>query len=124
MLTHDSMPRVSVITPAYNAEKFLAATIGSVLKQTERDFEMLVVDDGSTDDTATIAGWFAARDHRVRLIRQSNAGSAEARNTAVAQAQGEFFALLDSDDLWMPGFLATHLAILEESPELDLVSCN
>lgn len=118
------MPRVTVVTPAYNAGKFLSATIHSVLDQTERDFELLVVDDGSTDDTAAITESFAARDPRVRLIRQDNAGSAAARNRAIAQASGEFFALLDSDDLWMPEFLATQLAILAEDPSLDLVSCN
>ena len=118
------MPRVSILTPAYNAADFLAATINSVLRQTEPDFELLVVDDGSTDATAAIAESFAARDPRVRVIRQNNAGTAAARNTAIAHASGEVFALLDSDDLWLPDFLATHLAILAEEPGLDLVSSN
>jgi glycosyltransferase involved in cell wall biosynthesis len=87
------------------------------------DFELLVVDDGSTDDTGTIAESFAARDDRIRVIRKNNGGSATARNVAIARANGEFLALLDSDDLWMPGFLSSQLELLR-NPQIDIVSAN
>jgi glycosyltransferase involved in cell wall biosynthesis len=117
-------PRVTIITPAYNAQRTLAATLDSALRQTMSDFELIVVDDGSTDGTAAIAESYAALDSRVRLIRQSNGGSAGARNTAFGVSRGGLFALLDSDDLWMPDFLARQLAILDEHPDIDIVSAN
>src|SRR5438034_3780431 len=117
-------PKVSIITPAYNAQTYLHDTIVSALRQTVTDFELLIVDDGSTDNTAAIADDFAAVDSRVRLLRQRNGGSATARNTAMAEARGEYFALLDSDDLWMPSFLSSQLAILDAHPEVDIVSSN
>jgi glycosyltransferase involved in cell wall biosynthesis len=117
-------PRVTIITPAYNAQRSLAATLDSALRQTVPDFELIVVDDGSTDSTVTVAESYAARDPRVRVIRQPNGGSAVARNTAIRAARGELFALLDSDDLWMPDFLARQLAILSEHPDIDIVSAN
>jgi glycosyltransferase involved in cell wall biosynthesis len=117
-------PRVTIITPAYNAERSLAATLDSAIQQTMSDFELIVVDDGSTDRTVAIAESYAAKDPRVRMIRQPNGGSATARNTAIRAARGELFALLDSDDLWMPDFLASQLAILSEHPDIDIVSVN
>jgi GT2 family glycosyltransferase len=119
-----AVPRVTIVTPAYNAQRSLAATLESALRQTVRDFELIVVDDGSTDGTLGVAESYAARDPRVRVIRQPNGGSAVARNTAIRAARGEFFALLDSDDLWMPDFLASQLAILTEHPDIDIVSAN
>jgi glycosyltransferase involved in cell wall biosynthesis len=118
------MPIVSIVTPAYNAAAYLAAAIQSAQQQTFGDFELLIVDDGSTDDTARLAQQFAARDRRIRLIRQANAGSAAARNTAIQAAVAPFLALLDSDDLWMPAFLESQLAILDERPDIDIVSAN
>ena len=91
-------PAVSIITPAYNAGRYLGVAIASVLGQTVPDFEMLVVDDGSTDDTASVAESFARRDRRVRVLRQANGGSAAARNCALAAARGRYYALLDADD--------------------------
>jgi glycosyltransferase involved in cell wall biosynthesis len=118
------VPRVSIITPAYNAANYLAATIASAQRQIVQDFEMLVVDDGSTDGTATLTEQFADRDPRIRLIRQRNGGSASARNTAMREAQADFFALLDSDDVWHPDFLREQLGILDKRPEVDIVSAN
>jgi glycosyltransferase involved in cell wall biosynthesis len=116
--------RVSIITPAYNAADFLAATIQSAQQQTVGDFELLVVDDGSTDDTAWIVERFASRDRRIRLLQQANAGTAAARNTAIRHASGSALALLDSDDLWTPDYLEVQLRILEEHPDVDIVSAN
>jgi glycosyltransferase involved in cell wall biosynthesis len=119
-----AVPRVTIITPAYNAQRSLAAALESAFQQTVSDFELIVVDDGSTDRTLAVAESYAARDPRVRVIRQSNGGSAVARNTAIRAGRGELFALLDSDDLWMPDFLASQLAILADHPDIDIVSAN
>ena len=106
---------VSIITPCYNGARFLADTIESVLGQTYAHWEMIIVDDGSTDETPAIAEGYANRDGRVRLIRQRNAGTAHARNTAMKQAQGRYIALLDADDLWEPDFLEKQLAFMNQT---------
>ncbi|NJL21211.1 MAG: glycosyltransferase family 2 protein [Leptolyngbyaceae cyanobacterium SM1_3_5] len=95
-------PLVSVIIPAYNAAAFIDRTLRSVLAQTYRNLEVLVVDDGSTDRTSEIVTAFARQDDRVRLLRQTNAGVAAARNLAIAHAKGEFIAPIDADDIWYP----------------------
>lgn len=94
------VPLVSVIIPAYNASVFLPATLRSVLAQDYPNFEVWVVDDGSTDGTAAIVEGFAREDDRVNLLRQQNAGVAAARNRGLQAARGEFVAPLDADDLW------------------------
>ena len=93
-------PLVSVIVPALNAQATLRETLASIASQTYRNIEIVIVDDGSTDDTARVAEQFCAKDGRARLIRQKNTGLAGARNKAVAAATGEFIAPLDADDLW------------------------
>jgi glycosyltransferase involved in cell wall biosynthesis len=95
-------PLVSVIIPAYNAEAFIEQTLESVLTQTYENLEVLVVDDGSTDQTAAIVTRIASRDPRLRLLHQQNAGVAAARNLAIQQSTGEFIAPIDADDLWYP----------------------
>jgi glycosyltransferase involved in cell wall biosynthesis len=110
--------------PAYNAAPFVEAAIDSALRQTFSDLEVLVVDDGSTDDTAAIVEKIAARDPRVRFMRQPNSGVSVARNAALQVARGEFFSLLDSDDLYAPEFLAEQLAIFAARPEVDIVTAN
>ena len=85
-------PTVSILTPAYNSAKFIRQTLESVLRQTFMDFEMIVIDDGSTDDTRHIVEAYAARDARIRLIPQANAGIAAARNRAMDVASGRYFA--------------------------------
>jgi teichuronic acid biosynthesis glycosyltransferase TuaG len=117
-------PRVSIITPAYNAERFIRATVDSVRNQTETNWELLVVDDGSTDETVAIINRYAAGDARIHLLRQSNAGPSAARNHGMRSARGEFFAFLDSDDQWLPEFLAHQLAVFERHPETSLVTGN
>jgi len=94
-------PAVSIITPAYNTERYLAETVRTVLAQSFPDFELLIVDDGSTDGTLALARTLAAQDERVHVISADrNEGQPVARNTAMRQARGRFFALLDSDDGW------------------------
>jgi glycosyltransferase involved in cell wall biosynthesis len=110
--------------PAYNVEPYIGEALRSALAQTFIDLEVIVVDDGSTDGTADVAAGVAAADPRVRLVRQENRGLAGARNTALRMARGDVFALLDSDDLWEPEFLAEQLAILRARPDVDIVTGN
>jgi glycosyltransferase involved in cell wall biosynthesis len=107
-------PSVSVVVPAYNAARYLDISIPSVLAQTWTDFELIVVDDGSTDATAEKVGGF--QDPRVRLVSQVNRGLAGARNAGIRAARGEFIAFLDADDLWHPEKLARHVEHLRRRP--------
>jgi glycosyltransferase involved in cell wall biosynthesis len=118
------VPAVSVIVPAYNVAEYVRPALESALAQTFTDVEVLVIDDGSTDETAAIAAEVCARDPRVRLIRQENRGLAGARNRALAHATGEYFALLDSDDLWEPTYVEAQLAIMRARPEVGVVTGN
>jgi Glycosyl transferase family 2/Dolichyl-phosphate-mannose-protein mannosyltransferase len=95
-------PLVSVIVPVYNAEGFVGQTVESALRQTYRNLEIIIVDDGSTDRTHEVIQSFAATDSRIRVILQQNSGVARARNRGLAEARGEFIAPLDADDLWDP----------------------
>jgi glycosyltransferase involved in cell wall biosynthesis len=118
------MPAVSVIMPAYNAAAYLHRAVESVLAQEFDDLELLIVDDGSSDETVAVARAFAARDPRVRVLAQANAGPGPARNTAFAAAHAPYFAFLDSDDEWAPGFVREQVAILERRPDVDVVIGN
>jgi len=115
--------RVSIITPVYNGARHIAETIESVLKQSYPDWEMIVVDDGSTDDTASIISAYAERDSRIQLIQQANAGTAKARNAAMKRAEGRYIALLDGDDVWEPAFLERQLAFMGQKHAL-CVCCS
>lgn len=114
--TQETMrPLVSVITPAYNAERYIGDAIRSVLAQTYTDWEMIIVDDGSTDRTCAIIESYAARDPRISLVRlKENSGPAVARNAAMARAQGRYLAFLDADDEWLPEKLAKQLRFMQE----------
>lgn len=118
------MPAVSVIMPAYNAERYLHVAVDSVLRQSFADLELLIVDDGSVDGTVAIAEEYAARDPRVRVLRQRNAGPGPARNTGFAAARGRLFAFLDSDDEWDETFVAEQVAVLQARPDIDVVVGN
>ena len=115
------MPRVSVITPAYNAERFIREALDSVMAQTWRDFEVVVVDDGSTDSTREIV---ESCDGPIRLIQQANAGPSAARNHGVREARGELVAFVDSDDLWLPEKLAEQVPLFDDEGEVGLVYCH
>lgn len=106
-------PLVSVVIPAWNAERFLPATLESVFAQDHRPLQVIVVDDGSTDGTAEVA----ARHPEVEVVRIAHAGVMAARNAGLARARGEFIALQDADDLWAPDKLSLQLAYLREHPE-------
>ncbi len=114
---HDGEPLVSVIIPAYNAEATLSATLSSVVAQTHRRLEVLIVDDGSTDGTAEIARRHAAADGRLRVLSQANSGPACARNHGLATASGSLIAWIDADDLWHPTKLARQIEVFRRSPQ-------
>jgi glycosyltransferase involved in cell wall biosynthesis len=105
-------PLVTVITPAYNVDRYVGEAIDSVLAQSFADFEYLVVDDGSTDQTVAEVSRRAGSDDRVRLIAREHAGASRARNTGIVQARGDYIAFLDGDDRWHPDFLQEQLALL------------
>ena len=111
--------RVSVIVPLYNKGPYVERALSSILTQIYTDFEVIVVDDGSTDDGP--ARIQCVSDSRIRLVRQSNAGPGAARNRGISQAQGELIAFLDADDAWMPDYLKTSVQMLDEGP-LDVAS--
>lgn len=113
------MPKVTVIMPVYNVEKFVAAAIQSVLGQRFQDFELLIIDDCSPDSSQRICRQFS--DPRIRIIQHTeNRGLASARNTGIRQAQGEILAFIDSDDCWLPEKLQRHVAHLNQKPEVGV----
>jgi glycosyltransferase involved in cell wall biosynthesis len=114
-------PTVSVLIPAYNASRFIAEAIQSVLAQTFPATEVIVVDDGSTDDTAEIVARFGGR---VSCSRQTNLGVALARNHAIRRARGEYIAFLDADDVWLPHKLEKQLSLFRGAPDLGAVGCG
>ncbi|MBU2955621.1 glycosyltransferase [Marinobacter sp. F3R08] len=114
------MTTVSVVTPTYNRARFLPDAIESVLAQTHSDFELIVWDDGSDDDTREVLEPYLA-DSRVRYFYQENQGQSYARNHALEHASGDYIAFLDSDDLWAPDKLEKQLAFLLANPEVDIV---
>lgn len=112
-------PLFSVVMPAYDTAATVEDAIRSVLEQTEPSFELLVVDDGSRDDTADRAA--RSGDDRVRVVRQANRGAAAARNEGIRLSTGRLVAFVDSDDLWLPGYLAGMRRLFEADPEVGLL---
>ena len=118
------MATVSVVMPAYNVAAYIGAAIDSVKAQTIADWELLIVDDGSTDATSETVRRLAAGDARIRLLQKPNGGISAARNMALTASSGEFIAILDSDDVWEPTYLAEQLAVFALHPEIDIVTGN
>jgi glycosyltransferase involved in cell wall biosynthesis len=116
------MLRISVVIPTYNHGTFVRHALASVLGQTVPASEVIVVDDGSTDDTAAVLRTYD--NGRVRVIRQANRGVAAARNAGAATATGDLVAFLDSDDVWMPAKLESQVSRFVAAPELGLVHCG
>lgn len=114
-----SQPLVSAVIPAYNCGAYIGRAIESVLTQTYRDIECIVINDGSTDDTATVARSYG---ERVVFVHQPNGGASAARNTGIRQARGELLAFLDADDYWLPTKTANQVQVFRENPKLVLVS--
>ncbi len=116
------IPAVSIIMPCHNAGTYLPASIGSVLAQTFKDWELIAVDDGSTDTTL---GWLQAQtDQRIHVHSQTNKGVSAARNAGLANARSRYVAFLDADDTWAPHFLEKMLAALQARPEAVLAYCG
>lgn len=116
------MKKVSVIILVYQSEAYIAAAIHSVLAQTYKNFEILIIDDGSPDRSVEICQQF--NDPRIRIIRQENRGVPAARNTGIRHARGEYIAFLDGDDLWLPQKLEKQIAHLESSPFVGVSFCR
>lgn len=107
---------VSIITPIYNCEQFLQETIKSVLEQTYTKWELILIDDCSTDNSLSIAEEAAKKDNRIRVIRlDQNSGPAIARNTGIEKAKSKYIAFLDSDDMWLPNKLEKQISFMEEN---------
>ena len=112
------MPEISVIIPAYNGEKYLAETIESVLSQTFKDFEVIVVDDGSTDRTREIAQSYG---NELFYVFKENGGPGSARNAGIKVSKGRFIALLDHDDLWLPEKLEKQISLIKKRLNVGMV---
>jgi glycosyltransferase involved in cell wall biosynthesis len=117
-----SGPLVSVVMPAYNASKYIARAIESVLNQSYGNFELIIVDDGSTDNTKDVIAGF--KDDRIKYFRKENGGASSARNFAIGKSEGSFIAILDADDMIMPELICSCLDEFEKHPDADLVYCN
>jgi glycosyltransferase involved in cell wall biosynthesis len=115
-----SLERVSVIVPCYNQAQYIEAAVDSLFAQKHTNWECIIINDGSTDNSAEVAGGLATRDSRVRVISQRNRGLATARNRGLAAATGSFIQFLDADDLLEPEKLSCHLSAFKERPELDI----
>jgi teichuronic acid biosynthesis glycosyltransferase TuaG len=105
---------VSIITPMYNGERFVAKTIESVLSQNYTKWEMIIIDDGSKDNSPTIVEEYSKKDKRIQLVRQKNAGSGAARNNGIRRAKGQYICLLDADDTWENNFLEEQIKLIKE----------
>jgi glycosyltransferase involved in cell wall biosynthesis len=110
-------PTFSVVVPAYNATRTIRATIGSILRQSRSDLELIVVDDGSSDGTPDLVREIGRGDHRLRLIEQPNKGTAGARNTGIGEARAGLVSFLDNDDMWMPHYLDRMEKALARAPD-------
>lgn len=117
------MPKVSVIVPVYNAEKYLQECVDSILRQTLADIEVILVDDGSSDSSPVICDGYAEQDKRVKAIHQRNSGAAAARNQGMNVAQGEYIAFVDSDD-WIDADMYKRMVAVAEADDCDLVICD
>ena len=113
---------ISVVIPLYNKEKQIAHTLQSVFNQTFQNFEVVIVDDGSTD--GSVAEVEKLSDSRIRLIHQKNAGVAAARNRGIEEAKGDLIAFLDADDEWKPEYLATQYHLSQKYPDCNVFACN
>ncbi|UWM80245.1 MULTISPECIES: glycosyltransferase family 2 protein [Rhizobium] len=109
--------RVAVVIPAYNAGEYLAQTLQSVVDQTHKALEIIIVDDGSTDETPSICRRFAASDSRIRILSTENRGVAAARNTGIQASKSDFIAFLDADDLWHSTYIQRMLSALQPLPD-------
>lgn len=114
---------VSIITPLYNGEKYIEETIKSVIAQTYLNWEMIIVNDGSKDNSESVVMSYAKKEARIHYIKQENRGSASARNNGIRYCNGQYIALLDADDLWEPNFLSSQIEFMKKN-NAQLVHCS
>lgn len=119
-MTNDN-PLISIVIPAYNSAKLIEDTLDSVMAQDYRPIEIIIVDDGSKDDTAAVVEGYSGP---IRLISQKNAGPGIARNTGIKECRGEFVAFIDADDLWHPNKLSQQYAVFTQNPQFGAVFCH
>ena len=112
---------ISVIMPAYNSEKYISEAIESVISQSCTNWELIIVDDGSTDQTSEIIDEYAAKDSRIRAFHRENSGVSAARNFALEIVCGDYITFIDSDDVYNSERLARMLAVFEQNPKCDAV---
>jgi glycosyltransferase involved in cell wall biosynthesis len=115
------MNTVSIVVATYNRSKLIRECLESLLAQTYRDLEIIVVDDGSTDNTQAVVTEIARKDHRVRYFPRPHVGAPPSRNFGLEQARGEYVGFFDSDDLWPPNYIETMVGRLQASPDFDVV---
>lgn len=115
-MNNKSQKLVSVIIPAYNIEKYISQTIESVIRQTYKNIEIIIVNDGSTDNTPKIIQEYSQKDKRVKVINQSNKGLSAARNSGLKIAKGEYLCIIDADDIMMPEKIESQFIFLEDNP--------
>jgi glycosyltransferase involved in cell wall biosynthesis len=118
------MKKISIVVPCFNQQEFIAETLDSVLRQTYQDWECIIVDDGSTDDSEAVIQRYAKSDRRFKPFKKENGGVAVARNFGFAQATGELFVPLDGDDQIHPDFLQRAVECFDTQPDTDLVHCK
>ncbi len=116
-------PTVSIVIPFYNAQKTLERAVRSILDQTYADFELILVDNNSTDDSVHIAWFLAANDSRIKLICEKKQGVAYAANAGIATAKGKYIARMDADDISLPLRIEKQVQLLDKNPEIDVASC-
>lgn len=123
MVTQENVPLFTVVIPLYNKADTIERTLRSVQSQVCRDFEVVIVDDGSTDDGVVVAERFKG-ELRLKVVRQNNAGVSVARNTGAQHAQAPYLAFLDADDEWLPGYLEEIKRMIEEFPDVEVYGTN
>lgn len=115
-------PLISVIMPVFNREKIIAESVESILEQTYRNIELIIVDDGSTDSTLNIVKKLSEKDSRIQILKQKNCGPASARNNAIHRAKGDYIAIADSDDISLPTRISKQISVMQENE--DIVVCG
>ncbi len=118
-----SNPLISIVCPLYNAERFITLSLQSALNQSFQDFEIIVVDDGSSDRSSELVNKLISKDSRITLLQEIHHGIATTRNIGIKRSHGELIAFLDADDLWHPDKLSQQLSSLRQHPEAGIISC-
>lgn len=116
--------KVSIIIPIYNTQKYLNVCLNSVVRQTYKNLEIILIDDGSTDNSGKIADQFAKKDHRIKVFHQKNAGQSAARNVGLKKASGDFIAFIDSDDQFDRNFIQELMSPYSKGPDVSLSVCG